>query len=202
MNLRRLALPGLLCCGMWAVQLNAQPPANLLTNSGANEDLLGWQVAGAATTATLADLGGNRVFVLRGGASLVQVVPLMPEAAGQYLVYLAYARGDRVDRPADITDQPYLYGLTVSADGARILSCHQGLTMNSSTLTPGQWGRLWGIFRVPTGAALVTFEMRQGRRRGTPQDGSAARFDDVGLFLFRSDEEAQAFVDAQAKTVD
>ena len=67
MTLRQLAMTGLLCVAMSKAHLNAQRPANLLTNPGANEDLAGWQVFGAATTETLVGRGGNRVFVLRGG---------------------------------------------------------------------------------------------------------------------------------------
>jgi hypothetical protein len=35
--------------------------------------------------------------------------------------------------------------------------------------------------------------LNQALRRGVPHDGSAARFDDLGLYLFPTEEEAKTF---------
>jgi len=80
-----------------------------------------------------------------------------------------------------MTNHPYLYGITSDADERR---------------------RLWGILQAPRGSESVTFEIRQGLRRGTPRDGSAARFDDVDLLLFHTRAEAEAFVDEQGALAD
>ena len=52
----------------------------------------------------------------------------------------------------------------------------------------------WGIFRVPLGTGTIRFFMNQAERKNVPQNGSAARFDDLGLYLFDTQEEAAAFV--------
>lgn len=42
----------------------------------------------------------------------------------------------------------------------------------------------------------IRFFLNQASRRGLPHNGSAARFDTVGLYLFPKKEDALAFVDA------
>jgi len=36
--------------------------------------------------------------------------------------------------------------------------------------------------------------MKQAERKGLPHNGSAARFDDVGLYLFPTEQAARSFV--------
>lgn len=59
-----------------------------------------------------------------------------------------------------------------------------------------EWVQLSGIFKVPEGANTIRFFLRQAERKGVPHNGSAARFDDLGLYLFATKEEAESFVAA------
>jgi hypothetical protein len=122
------------------------------------------------------------------------VVQLPEAATSGVLVFLGHGSGSRVDTEAGITDRPYLYGLMTTADGRRILGYNQGETMGSRATESDVWTTLWGIFEVPLGTARVVFQMSQGLRSDVPHDGSAARFHDVGLFLFADRDEAEAFV--------
>ena len=56
-----------------------------------------------------------------------------------------------------------------------------------------EWVKMSGIFKVPEGASKIRFFLNQGLGRGVERDGSAARFDDVGLYIFPTEEEAKAF---------
>jgi hypothetical protein len=53
-----------------------------------------------------------------------------------------------------------------------------------------------GVFRVPQGAAAISVWLKQAERKDDPQDGSAARFADVRMVLFPSEDAARASVTA------
>jgi hypothetical protein len=53
---------------------------------------------------------------------------------------------------------------------------------------------MWGIFEVPAGTKRIRFFLNHALANGVPHDGSAARFDNLGLYLFNRKEEAQVFV--------
>jgi hypothetical protein len=169
----------------------AQDSMNLLVNTAADSGLSTWRVDGEAA---VEEFEGNRCFVLRNGARLTQEVELPGDSAGKFVLFIAHVFGERTDRPEDITDQPYLYGLTLSADRRRILLHNQAATMGGLAVPPGQWGKSWGVFRVPEGASSILYQLGQGLRRGTLRNGSAARFDDVGLFVFNTRDAAERFV--------
>jgi len=53
---------------------------------------------------------------------------------------------------------------------------------------------MWGIFKVPERTKRIRFFLSQASRRGVPHNGSAARFDNLGLYLFSTKQDAEAFV--------
>ncbi len=59
---------------------------------------------------------------------------------------------------------------------------------------PDEWVTVLGLFEVPSGTGAIRFFLNQAERKDVPQDGSAARFDDLGLYIFTTEEEAVAFV--------
>jgi hypothetical protein len=65
--------------------------------------------------------------------------------------------------------------------------------MRLSPTRENEWGPMFGIFRVPQGSGTIRFFLNQAERRDMPQNGSAARFDDLGLYLFATEEDARAF---------
>jgi len=182
-----------LCVAMLATaaQLSIVTPQNLLTNSAAEYGLDSWLVGGDVT---VEEFNGNRCFVVRNGGQLMQEVELPRSTTSGFLVFVGHGSTSRVDPDSGITDRPYLYGLMKTADGRRILGYNQGETMRSHTTKPDDWATLWGVFEVPAGTSRVVFEMSQGLRLGIPHNGSPARFDDVGLFVFANPNDAEAFV--------
>jgi hypothetical protein len=52
---------------------------------------------------------------------------------------------------------------------------------------------VWGVFQVPEDTGAIRLFMQQAEGR-TAQNGSSARFDEPGVFLFDTEEEARAFV--------
>ena len=70
----------------------------------------------------------------------------------------------------------------------------QGQNLLGRPAKPGQWVTMSAVFSVPYGAASVWIELNQAERKGLPQDGSAARFSDVRLVLFPTEDAARAFV--------
>jgi hypothetical protein len=68
--------------------------------------------------------------------------------------------------------------------------------MRARTLNQDEWVTMFGIFRVPEKTSAIRFYMNQAERKNVPQNGSAARFDNVGLYLFEAEEDALKFAKA------
>jgi hypothetical protein len=106
------------------------------------------------------------------------------------------ARGtsDRVNADYSITGLPYIYGLYGSRERGRIAGYLNGDKTLGRPQKPGEWVVMSGVFRVPDDAVALTIRLSQAERRGDPQNGSAARFDDIGLFLFETEGQARSLV--------
>ena len=85
----------------------------------------------------------------------------------------------------------------VSPREGRILAYLQGQNMLASPTRENESVTMWGIFRVPEGTGAIRFFLNQALRNGVPHNGSAARFDDVGLYLFATEADACAFANAR-----
>ena len=166
-----------------------RPGENLLDNPAADHSGRGWLAIGDAR---IEACDGNPCFVVRNKGSFHQTVLLPLDAAGKYLVMIGAGSSERINTDRAITGLPYLYGMVAIADGSRYLSYLQG--MLAETRTPNAWVTMAGVFPVPNGAARVSFQLNQAERRGVPQNGSAAKFDDLGCYLFPTDAAARAFV--------
>jgi hypothetical protein len=167
----------------------AQRRANLIENPAAEHGTDAWRADGEAF---IEEFDGNRCFVVRNGGRFRQTVDLPAAASGKVALFIAHVSGERV--ASDITDRPYLYGLTFSADGRRILLHNQADTMRSHAERPNQWTKVWGIFPIPDGSSSISFQLGQALRRASPHTGSVARFDDVGLLVFETRRAAEEFV--------
>jgi hypothetical protein len=96
-----------------------------------------------------------------------------------------------------ITGYPSLYGMILAADQSRILAhLQQPPTTIFQPTRAGAWGSVYGVFLVPAGAAWLVVSLQQAQASGVPQDGSAARFDDVGAYLLPTRDHASSFVAA------
>lgn len=180
-----------------AAALTSGQSRNLLQNPNADLEAQYWRTTGEATVETTT--GNNFCFVVRNGGYFYQDVTLPNDAVGQYAVLIGRGSSERINPDGAITGLPYLYGYMMGegkSNGGRILDYLQGQQMRSSAKYRDEWIDMWGIFLVPDGTKTIRFFLNQALRRGLPHNGSAARFDTVGLYLFPKKEDALAFVDA------
>lgn len=170
---------------------NAQP-RNLLENPNADQGLKLWRAFGEATVEV--STGNNLCFVVRNGGYFFQDVLLTDDAVGQYAVLIGRGASERINDDGAITGLPYLYGYMMEENGDSVLAYLQGPQMLAKTRARDEWVDMWGIFRVPEKTKRIRFFLNQGLRKGVPHNGSAARFDNLGLYLFAVKEDAEAFV--------
>jgi hypothetical protein len=137
---------------------------------------------------------GEACLAVRSPGSFTQAVPLSAAAAGTYAVLAGLGQSDRINSDGSITGMPYLYATVWTADTKRVLAYWQGANMLARPDSPTVWVKLHGLFEVPKNAALISVQLSQGQRRGSPADGSVARFRDVRLHLFPTEREALAFI--------
>jgi hypothetical protein len=165
-----------------------------LINGDARRGAQGWTSYGDATIETFQ---GVPSFTVRQAASFSQEVMLVDRAAGMYAAMAMVGQGqsDRINSDGSITDLPYLYATIAREDRKRFLAYWQGQNMLARPASSTQWVPMSGVFRIPEGARYVYVLLGQAERKGSPHDGSAARFADVRLHLFPSEGEARAFVD-------
>ena len=168
-------------------------PTNLLTNGDARQGSAGWTtevvVHGFAKTEII---GGVPCFTVRSPGSFRQVVELPPSAAGRYAAIVGRGQAERVNADGSI-DRPTVFVWHGDLGGgsltfSRLLA---GQQMRARPTYPGEWVAMSGVFRVPQGAAAISVWLRQAERKDDPQDGSAARFADVRMVLFPSEDAAR-----------
>lgn len=166
-------------------------PLNLLLNPDASQNSNHWIPSGDAIVEGAA--GRDSCFSLRNRGSFNQDILLPPEAEGKYAILLGQASSERINPDGAITGLPCLYGYMMS-DPYHIVGYLQGQKMLGSEKVPNQWGPVYGIFMVPPGTTMIRFFIIQAERKGVPQNGSAARFTDLGLYILPTMPEAVRFV--------
>lgn len=170
-------------------------PRNLLENPDADYGVQSWSGFGDASVDGVSEK--NPHFVVRNGGYFFQDVELPVNSAGQFVLFIGRGASERVNADGAITGLPYLYGYmmrTVRPPGNDILDYLQGQQMRAQPRGENEWVVMWGVFEVPAGTTRVRFFLNQALRAGVPHNGSAARFDDLGIYLFATRDEAQAFV--------
>lgn len=168
--------------------------SNLVKNPYANQGTSYWKTEGDVSIEE--DAEANSYFVIRYSGKLWQDVSISG-ASGRWALLIAFSSSERINDEGDDdqTGLPYLYGYMVNgSDPNRIDKYLNGQQMLHSLREPDEWGVIWGVFRVPEGAGSIRFFMQQADGR-TAQDGSAARFDDPGIYIFDTEEEAKAFAE-------
>lgn len=181
-------------CVSGAALANAQS-RNLLQNPNASLGTNFWTAFGTASIEPTT--GDNFCFVVRDGGYFLQDVMLPDDAVGQYAVFIGRGATERINEDGAITGLPYLYGYMMEHGPPRsgkVLAYLQGQRMLAGTNIRDEWVGMWGIFQVPEGTKKIRFFLNQALRRGVPHNGSAARFDNLGLYLFNSKQDAEAFV--------
>jgi hypothetical protein len=164
---------------------------NMLVNGDAAGGTGGWLTRGAATTERIQ---GVTCFTVRSAGSFQQEVTLPADAIGKYVALVGKGQADRVNADGSITGLPSLYGMVIAADHKHFLAYWQGQQLLGKPQRVEQWVKMSGVFSVPYGAASVSIQLNQAERKDSPQNGSAARFRDVRMQLFPTEEAARAFV--------
>jgi hypothetical protein len=170
--------------------LPANKPRNLLLNGDARDGVAYWTISGTAYVENAA--GCDSCFSVRDGGTFSQVVPLPQGSEGQYAVLLGRASSERINPDGAITGLPSLYGLMGTE--TRVTAYLQGQNMLGRENEPDKWGPVYGVFRIPPGTNRIYFTLHQGERQGLPHNGSAARFDDLGVYILPTELEAKLFV--------
>ena len=192
-KLKQRALLSLLFLCLAITQARAQAE-NLLQNPNADLEAQHWRAFGQAT---IEEVNGNRLSVVRNARGYFLQDIVVPEGSvGKFAVLIGRGSSERINPDGAITGLPYLNGYMMAPgrpEGGRIFAYLQGQQMRSSATSVGEWVKMWGVFRVPGGTGRIRFFLNQALRRGVPHSGSAARFDDLGLYLFPTEEEAKSF---------
>jgi tetratricopeptide (TPR) repeat protein len=162
---------------------------NLIALAASGEAADNWKSFGDAVIER--DGEGNNIFVIRKGATFNKSVYL-PDAEGWFAVLIGQASTERINSDGAITGLPNISGYLIFGD--RIVTNLQGQQLLFSGAKRNAWHVLWGIFPVDKTINKITISLSQAERRGVPHDGSAARFKNVGIYLFRNESEAKAWV--------
>ncbi len=137
--------------------------------------------------------------MVRNKGYFLQDVNLSKTDVGKFGLLIGRGASERINVDGAITGLPYLYGYMMDSSnskGARIYTYLQGQKMRADTQIKDEWITMFGIFRVPEGTGAIRFFLNQAERKNVPQNGSAARFDNLGLYLFETEEDALQFVKA------
>lgn len=170
-------------------------PKNLLKNPNADYEAANWRAFGEASVESCT--GTNLCFVDRNGGYFFQDVTLPDNSAGKYALLIARGSAERFNPDGAITDLPYLYGYMIGSlppNAETILDYLQGNEMGAKIAAVNTWVNLWGIFKVPENTKAIRFFLKQALRNGVPHNGSAARFDNLGLYLLDTKKDAEDFV--------
>jgi len=173
---------------------------NLILNPGAEEGATQWRAFGDTAVERTSETGSH--FRVRNKGYFLQDVALPEGAVGKYVLLIGRVSSERINADGAITGLPYLYGYMMESTtprGEQIKSYLQGQLMLCAAGKENEWTTAWGIFQVSVGTDIIRFFLNQAERKDVPQNGSAARFDDLGLYLFDTAEEASTFVKSYNK---
>ena len=177
------------------------PPPNLLANGDARAGKQHWvprknhqlPTREQAKDATIEDCDGVPCFVVRNGMAWQQHIRLLEDFSGKYVLIIATGSAERVHADDNITGRPYLWARLWTDPPAMVPgTILQG--MHVQPRVPNQWSTMFGVFPVPKGIVSMDVMLGQGERKGTPQNGSAARVRDVEVRFFDTEAAARAYV--------
>lgn len=171
--------------------------ANLLVNGDAESGMTAWWAS--PSDAAVEECGArNHCLVVRNRAMFAQTIRMPAAAVGKVLVVIGFVQADRVDPAAGISDRPHLYGILWNSQ-KRVAAYLKGDPSRGhihTAATSTEWQRVWLMQRVEPDSVELALTFSLGERKGSPHDGSAGRFDDLGVFIFNTEEDARAFVNS------
>lgn len=148
-----------------------------------------WKMTGEAS---IEKATNDSVFILRNGASFSQDVAVPSNSDGKFALLISRCSSERLDDEG-ITGLPTLYGRWMSGTKVEDQPL-QGQRMLCELGEVNKWATNWGIFKIPAAASAIKLYLNQAERKGMPQNGSSARFSNVGLYIFDTEADAMKFV--------
>lgn len=173
------------------INLTVSAQTNLLSNPDARQDLRHWKVYGDVSV-TADDVPR---FAVHSG-HMVQIVPL-DGAAGKFLVLIGRGATEKSKSDRIITGLPSLTGYLLSTfnpHGVNQINTYMFAgTPKAASSSPDQPTKFYGIYQIPLNTLGVQATVSRAIRKDEEDDGSAAIFFSIGLYLFGTREEAVAF---------
>lgn len=134
-------------------------------------------------------------FIIRNRGTGIQDIALPQESVGKYILVFGWLSSERTNPDGAITGWPTLGGYLTTPRGSEITVYLQGPQLRYSATVPNAWASAYGIFQIVPKSEQISLHLGQAEAASVPQNGSAARFKDLGVYLFDSREEAQLFLD-------
>jgi hypothetical protein len=182
------------CCLQTAVIAQS---TNILNGPSADEYTDYWTADGDAE---IEEENGDPCFVIRDGGFFWQEIDLPEEVFGKFILIIGLVSSERINAHGIITGLPYLYGYmmpekTENGNNAKISAYLQFPDAFDSINIENEWVVKWEIFPVQDDSGRIRLYLSHAERRGVPHNGSVSRFDDLGVYVFSSVEQALLFVD-------
>jgi hypothetical protein len=187
----------LLCCFLFSQTAVTAQSTNILNGPFADEFMDYWTADGDAV---IEEVNGDPCFVLRDGGFFSQEIDLPEDVFGKFILVIGTVSSERINANGIITDLPYFYGYmmaenTENENSADIYAYLKSTDVFDSMKIENEWVVTWDIFPVQDNSRRIKLFLNQAAQRGVPHNGSAARFDDLGVYIFSSMEQARLFVD-------
>ena len=176
----------ILICFLFAtITVGAQ--TNLLLNGQADSKTEHWRV----DETTVEETKGNKFFAVRNYGHFEQIVELPDEAIGKYALFIGLVNYKRIYAEGlATTNPPFIYVYMVESGASSY-----GKDIRDNTKDKNEWSAIYTIFQVPKEKSknLMKCLVYPGRIEKTQNNDSAVRFDNLGLYLFETEEEALKF---------
>jgi hypothetical protein len=185
---------------LWLSSLAAGASAqsnNLLKNANLDDGTQFWRFFGNTTVTDC--LGTQKCFSLTQEAFVYQDVEVTENIAGTYAVLIAFTSIEEPNVEARRLGHPYLFGDFLNSSEQRdagINSKLKGRIVATRPKASGEWVRQYGVLRVAEGTRYVRIKLSSGCPYTTSSATCTSFFRRPGIFLFGSEEEANAFVSA------
>ena len=173
----------LICVLFVTITVGAQ--TNLLLNGQADSKTEYWHARGKAT---VEEFNGDKVFVVRNGGHLAQWIELTDEAVGKYVLFIGRVSSERDDvdgKPS--TNPPFLYIYNINPSAVS-----KGQIMRDDAKGENDWFTIYAIYQLPK-ESFIKCVLYERKNLNVPSEALALRFDNLGLYLFETEEDALKF---------
>ena len=176
--------------------LQQPPPYSIVENGDARSGDASWQTSvRPEMKGTIETCEDGPCFVVRNGASWRQFARLPDASVGKYLLVIARGASERVWNDGNITGLAYVHVSFAIADRKRFIYVNTPeRTHMAWSPRPNAWETIYKVVRIPEDAVYLSLQLAQGARKGTPHNGSAARFMRVEARVFDNEEAARSYV--------